>query len=504
MDGILVWMAGAVGLLAWLASVVALRVSRAVWPWRSTWFGVAIACVGYLVTYPSRPPFHAGHGLGWGFTLGALGMVMAMHATAAPACAASMARSLTASGGALGASVAVSAVVLLAFPSVRVDTMVGLMLGWLTVGVCLWPDSTEDSDGDQAQRLAIAATTFAAFLCVGLALTAFRGATPVQSYIWATCVLIVGAAACVGVHAAGVLARAAWSQDSAIIAGSVVSVLIGLTAWLAAAGIAGPIPGSQGADRIFWCAMLGLALGSILLSLISADRAVVVSSHALLALTGAAAALPAFQIMAGLGVAVTGLTLVPMLLATGLATDTSRTSGTPNDLRVLAPLGILIALTGVRLVIERYTLSLRPFTLADHYAIIAFMFGAFVPPLLAHWSACSRSIVRQPALAIVSALWPIVLLVVWGAKSLFGTVVGLGLGPVFQSSHVEGQNRALRLGFLSALLGVFGSAQFAPFAVRFADLTRVDRARLIALFGAACIVLYVISEVERRRRPETT
>ncbi len=494
METALIWIAGVAALGIAIAVIALVRPDSAALNFRNSCLGLLVGGGGLALTLPERPPWHADQGLGWGFALGAVGAVLAMNAAAARRDAADSARSALAAAGAMAAGVAAVAVVLVTLWQTRIDAIIGLMLGWITTAQVPGFSRSDGVSRPAADAFAIA-TLFVGFLAVACALSAYRGATPVQARVWAASSLVTGASVCVATLVAAAILRVR-TDGSLVVSCASAALIVGLSSWAVSMRIAPLVSATQFPEGVFWCALLGLAAATVIASLASAGHPPSVCVP-LSALVSAGAALPAFQLLAGLGLAITGLAAIALLgIVVSVARSTRDGSADTRD-GLVEPMALLLAIAASRVAIERYSSLTRPFTLSDHYAIVMLLFGVFIPVVLARWAAASASL-RRPMVALGSVLWPVVMVATWGPKSVYPALIGLGLAGLWARSDENGNGRSSA--WLIGLAGIFSLLQFTDFGAAYSTLTRLDRAKLIALIGGACIVLLAVSEFVRTRR----
>lgn len=493
METALVWSAGVAALLLCAGVLAVLRPDTAVFNARSSALGLILAALGFVVALPERAPWHAGQGLGWGVALGAVGAVLALNAAAVGRDPTDRSRAILACAAAMAAGVAPVATVVVTLWSQRLDALMGLMLGWVTVAQAIGLRQPR-ADTRSAAGVFATATVFAGFLALACALSAFRGATPAHARLWAASSLAIGGSVPLALLIGAVCTRYAATASLAL-PGALAALSVGLTAWAVVLRVAAPLPGTQFPEGLFWCSILGLLSGSVIGALVSTGgRSVGYAPIA--ALVAAAAALSAFQLMAGLGVAVTG---IGMTAYAGLLVAASRPDdGRPERTReaFLGPAAMILAIAASRVAIERYSSLTRPFTLSDHYTIVMFLLGLFVPSVLARWSAASATW-RGPIAALAALLWPALIIGIWGPKAVFPLIVGIGLAVLWARAADEGLEPLTVV--LIAVGGIFSLLQFTEFGASYSELTRLDRARLIALIGGASAALALASELARTR-----
>ncbi|MBM3493093.1 MAG: hypothetical protein FJX72_02040, partial [Armatimonadetes bacterium] len=269
MELTLLWWAGGVAGAVWLAAVVLQRPGAGVPARRCVIIGSCMAVSGFLVTLPSKPPFHAGQGLGMGFALGAVAATLAALACLGAGRIAARGGWLVSIAGATAPACIAVVIALVFLRGVRIDALTGVLLGWLATALVLQGRTAAD---DLESRLGPALTVgslFAAAVALTSCLTAFRGASVVHSYAWAALVVIVAVSVPCALLLGGVLARASEAAASDVVAGASGALVIILTTWLATTRAFPSWLAHYEPERAFWCAIVGVAIGSLMAALSS-------------------------------------------------------------------------------------------------------------------------------------------------------------------------------------------------------------------------------------------
>lgn len=492
-----VWIAGIAGLLAVIVRFV-VTPSRPDGPViRASVIGAGLALLGWALTLPASPPFQPGQGLGWGFAIGSLAAVLAMAAVGVLGSSARSTDVLLASAGVLGAWVAGMALALTTLRPVRIDALTGMMLGWLTALIVCSDDGAEASGSSIRARVLLWGSVCAMASGLACLLGTYRGGGLVASYVWTASALAVSAGVCAGCMAAAGMLAALKRERSGLLAGLTVALVVAIAAWLVTTRLKVDPWGVQELNGVFWCSLIGLAAGAIVYALAWADSA---HSRYALPLIAIGAALPCYQMLAGMGIGIAGLCMGSVLVVAALiADDETDRRGSAMTWRACGATTILIALAAIRLASVRYGPALRPFAMSEHYALIALLFGVFVPWLTGTFVQQRAGHIYRAVVSAFSMVWPLVMMETWGAKTLYGTIMGLGVSPVCPSGDDQ---RILRSGWMAtmaSLLGMAAQLQFAPWALRFSELTRLERARLAGLAGIACVLAILLAEIARRR-----
>jgi hypothetical protein len=401
---------------------------------------------------------------------------------------------MLAAAGLLAPSLTAACAILVFLRTTRADSLGGLLLGWLSAAMLT-------SHARRCGELTFAGAAYCSVCALGLTLTGFRDASPAHSYAWSAVVVVVASAIPAGLLVVGLIARLAPAHAGSVVGTAALGLMTGMAGWLAVTQTYPAQWSHHEPQRALWCVLLGLVAGSVLSALTappddtgSEPVAWRTSATALLVVS---ASLPAFQLLAGLGIAL----LVIGVLAAFLGSRLSRDQDAPGLVLGLGRPAALLAvgLVGVRVATERHSNALKPFELTDHYAVIALLLGVLVPIVLAAWQLSRPGFLRGAVATALAGSWPAVTMAVWGAKSVHGLVLGLGLSGHFLGSREH--NGASHGSSLLAMLSLAAAIQFAPIAMAFSDLTRLDRAKLIAYATGVAIAGIVLAEAARRRNP---
>ncbi len=175
-------------------------------------------------------------------------------------------------------------------------------------------------------------------------------------------------------------------------------------------------------------------------------------------------------------------------------------SGNRRAIAMMAPLfGLLM----VRLGRNLFPDMSQAFDIGQHYALIGFLAGVLLPVgLLSAGAKCRQAgqvLGRGAVLGYgLAALGSIALAVAFlGSKGANGMLVGLSVGPVVgvvltHSPAAAGTGLGLG-GWCLAAIGSLSSSE---------DLTRGDKARLLAVYGLAILVVAVVASILGRPKKE--
>lgn len=229
----------------------------------------------------------------------------------------------------------------------------------------------------------------------------------------------------------------------------------------------------------------------------------------------------AYQLLAGLGIA---LFCVAAWLVVGLAwvteQDNANNSGPDYLMQGLTTGSRLIAATlfatlmGLyRLYLSRYGDELHGISITDQYAFFSLMVGLSVPLLMSGIAMPSlkltslSSLLRVSAVGIFCLLIPGVMLVLWGAKCSLALLMGLAFSTLLTgfsrpaSGSTEEQNRLQSASLLPTLMALamgLALTQWTGHVLPFTDVTRDAKIGLLKWIAGIVILLVIILQASNR------
>ncbi len=439
---------------------------------------VALPIAVFLLTLPAKPPFGAGQGFGKGFLLGAaLGLVAIYFARREENEADFASFVAPAFLAVIGASLASI------WHAETTDIFTGAATGWAAVALVLSAGRTS-----KTALLARDAAFFAA-LCALAALGVLREEISPESGangLWSAAGLALAAmlplGALLGTLGArrgangGLFARvgaALFDNENAAFLfgfGAAALLFLGAAALLALNVLQEP--------SFFILACLGVLAGLLILVL-SRDGEKNGSAAPLALVVMLGAFMAAFGSLQGYGAAL-------MLIGAFLPVAFVRGNGT------VAPAATKTLIFGLTLVIYRLFASrfgeeLHGASLSDNYALFGFLAGALWPLVPANFARGENTSPVQLAVSgILALVGPAALIIFYGAKIAAPFLTGVALSCAIAG----GTNSALWV-----VLIALSVAQWTGHLVPFAELSRAERVRLLAILAGGGAVLLIVADI---------
>jgi hypothetical protein len=160
----------------------------------------------------------------------------------------------------------------------------------------------------------------------------------------------------------------------------------------------------------------------------------------------------------------------------------------------------------------RYDHALRGAGLTDHFALIGFVTGVFlpgalseffVPRLLENPSIISR-LLRLGLLAVFIICTPGILVLLWGAKCMSAVLAGLAISSLIRFQSNEKSDSSISLSdfsiypeLIAIALGLT-SFQWTLQFLNLSQLSRADKTHILLWIISAIILVYVIADIGAR------
>jgi hypothetical protein len=530
--------ASALGVVAWLLSVALSRSERETSLWRLLaapfrWAIVVLPTAVFLLSLPSSPPFSAGQGFGRGFLIGAVSSLLAAIAIAGARRSERAALNAANVAAPLWIAIPATAIPLLFMRPVLIDALMGVAIGFLSIAAIVHVGLANRDEGtDESRGLALlSGAGFAVVLTVAAALGAYRGTEVTESSRWAAVAVIAGTAVPLGVWLASLpplllLGPLRRLPGASTVASKTAEVLrTERRREMAATGlrfVIGTVVVLV-ADRLlatrllaevnaFYAGAIGLCVG-FLAWWLSSDGAISQSGSyrlPLAVLVALGAAMAAFNLLLGFGIAIMSLALwLPLSLALCASYDVSLNDSAERRqaaLEVATTLWSVAALTVVlvlfRFVSTRFQTDLRGVTLTDHYAIFGLLAGATIPAITAGIGSGNSELrpfarlLRLIAAGLLTLALPGLILVLWKAKAALALLAGAALASA-GFDWLGGRKEAFSAGRLfvplMAIAVCLALAQWSPHVLEVASLTRDQKISVLKwlLGGIASIIVAV-------------
>ena len=580
MERSLVWSALAIGIASWLAAFALTRTKRFAFDRLNTAVpqvfltaAAALPILLFLITLPSHGRlFSPGHDLGNGFLVGALGALLSsalliQNLLAAPA-ERSHLRTAAVSACPFGLAVSCTAALLLARYDTLYVALVGAAIGWLATSTILLLGLMHGGRSGDTNRpeplIIIAGASFATLLCATVVLGDYHGEVTFlktsTSLSWGVLALACAAviplfvllsaaadlifnpepdfrskskpAAAAQIEAAGLRARVA---RAAIVLGGVGvlgRLLSSRVIDVDTADVSHALIVFAGPSRLFQVFSIGLVVGLLLWWIAAAMQSRDELSgdsgsssrafhpwqnSALGVLIVLAAAMAAFQMLAGFGV---GLMLIGMFPAIGLALLSANEAGGRGDLQgvfvqrtecalrvvQLAATGAILALFRVYTTVNDGLFPHSPYT--DQYAAFGFVAGAALPLFLAGYLAPKQDGNAQSGpsdaastlgrLFVSGALIlavPSFILILWGQKCIMAFLVALAITAAGIGSPSDAGSSTLAGGIRKLFPAIYALGltlalcEWSHYVLDTEDWTRVQKERVIVQIVGAAILL---------------
>jgi hypothetical protein len=508
------------GLLGWLMGALLTRGARTGGRRPDPTF--AAVSLGALVliaalTIPGRALWQAGQGWGHGAVIGGLAALLAGWVALDAGSARGERKGVAAITASHFAAVAVSAGALLWLRPTLVDSLTGAASGWLLVSLILALGAIHAAgrasagptpSGSAATTLLAAGTGFAVTLCAAAAMGHYRDSAASQGIGWSAAVVILAAGVPLILLVTGLLASAGRNGANRSTAySSVWWTILGALILAALAYLVGQRVLVQPGFAL--AAAVGLAASFILWWLTSEGMREAPDGLAapptglpvevvLAALVMLGATVVSFYMLIGYGV---GVMLLAAWLPAGAALalgDTRPVAASEPAARITSMLTLGVIVLLYRLLLQRFQTDLSGAVLTDHFAIFTFIAGAVAPSLLSGMlspagggeESPARSLLRLLFVGVVALALPGALLVLWGARAAIGLLAGLALSCVI----VPGG----RLQTLVALALALPVAQWSGDVLRFADLPRIEKIRVLGWLAAAVLVAILAADYGQR------
>lgn len=529
---------------------------------RALLLAAAVACLVFLITLPTHPPFATGQGLGRGYLLGAAATLAALWPAfaagqglrpARPETRATLA--LLGVAGVCFPAAAVASLTVMVLHSVLLDALVGAAVGSFVTALIVFLGALRETyrrAADSAEiraagTLVGAGMVYSTLIFSLVALAEIRGMRPHplpgQLQNWSSLALAASAGVplllCIAALpggrglfglplpfsrlAAGALGRMLDAEETREAAARgtrlvvTAALTLGIGRLLAVRAVAEP--------RIFLAVATGLALGLLVWWLLAARTPLPPATlpeetawrlrdiaGALVVITGLMAA---HQLFAALGI---GIALLAAWVPIGMGMAFALAAGEPawaagsgperaGSLLRFALLGTVVLL--YRLVQIRFTPDLRGASLTDHYALFALLCAVFVPDLLARalLHAAGAGPLRFLLLLLLAGgallAAPALLLILWGGKVALalaqGLIVRCGLSALdAQTDRTMHRLAGTLLAAFLALGMALALAQWTHHALHFTLLARTEKIRLIIELAAGLIVLAAAGDAAGR------
>jgi hypothetical protein len=557
--GVVAWAAAM--LLAGRAGPRGLRVARP-----SLAVGGALPILVFLATLPSRPPFAAGHRLGWGFLIGGLAALIAfatLSRGASPGIENGPERRSALLAGACFLAVAAAVAPAIWFRSAELDALLGTAIGWLSVTLTLLAGlGMAGEERSALTLLASAAAGFCVAACTAVGLGEYRGVvgdalTPNPltwagiAACWAFTVPIAILIASVParlVSAAvsrlpfagrpvGVVGRLFGTEESQAVVIGLLRALAACLVGLATATLLEHRAGDQfPAVRLAAIGMAAALVSWWLCTARSDTDAARQQNGAISVIVMLLGAMLAYQWMAGFGLAVYHLAIwialaVPLASLSCVRNVEQPAAPDRPDARAAARLvGLMLFMVAwalYRLFGTRFSHDLRGVGLADHYALFGVMLGVVMPAALAGYvrrraqegASAGQETLDLARLAFAGAillLTPGMMLLLWGPKAALALVMGLALGIPIAAARREPDVDPCEWAWAALLPGLLALAcllalcQWTDLVLACADLTRAEKVQIVLKSTGTLAALMLIADyggralvLLRARQPRT-
>jgi hypothetical protein len=584
MERSLLWVTLVLGVIGWLCSVLLTRARKSesstgenALP--SLWLGVSggLSLLVFLATLPTKAPFAEGQGFGKGFLLGGLLSLLAAWTMASARFGGrteNASRPAAEIAAPFALSVVGATVPLLFMNATLIDSLLGVVIGWFCTAVVCFvglslagQPGTNEALAEKRRSLAfalLAGVGFAVTVCITAALGKYRGTVAPASgdgmIAWSSPALLLTALVplilLINALPAWVYARFAtklplWTlfarafgrffpgDEAQNAAGNGLRLVLSALALLVLAKlITVKIVAQVG---IFHVIVLGVVAALIAWWLMAkrddeneTSPFPLMGGNALGILVILAGTIVAFQMLAGLGIALFSIAawlVGSVALASALEPKEGRLSPhTLNTPAITAASGLLTALLfttvlGIyRVYVTRYSAEMRGMTLTDQYALFSFLIGALAPTALASFTLPIRNLTTGTGLfrlivaGILTLLLPGILLLLWGAKCalalLIGTALAVAMLPGTGHRGLDTEHRAPNIEhlktFLPALFALaigLALAQWTNHILPHAEMTRDAKIGLLKWLAGGAFVLIVLADYGSRfgkRQGETT
>lgn len=457
--------------------------------------------VGFLLTLPTGGLFFGpGQKLGWGFLIGGAAMLAAQSGLLHTRAAGRGVLPAVRLASAYGPSLVAVAVALLYLRQSLLDGLMGVAIGGFAVAFALLLALPHGARTGAAGRHLAVSAGFLVTLAVGAGLGAYRDPlTPeLAKLTWSGLLVAFAALGTLLTAGVGLLPLDRAGQMGHLAPLALLVALGGFGLYEMAVKLTGS--GTLGFIGIGGLLLWPVALATLRETARRSDNApaepLPVAPLLLTALVITGGFLVALQSLRGVGVAAGVLALFLSFPATfALVPPLGADAHDENEAAVpTASVGLLLFATVLllwRFFVTRWEGDLRGVNLSDQYALFGLIVGAGLPSLLTGLSVRGRGadLVTLGVTGALSLAAPAALLVLFGAKSAPGFLIGLALGAL--PSLAPSLAGASLLRGLLAVGVALALAQWTGHILPDDAPTRLEKIRLLAGIGAAIVVLAI-------------
>ncbi len=492
-----------------------------------TW-GALLGLVLFVATLPTRPPFAPGLTLGWGFLIG---LLAGLYATVEARRSHQGGRWLVRVAGLVSAAVVGPTLVLIIFGSDSANALIGCALGAVLVAA-IWRSGfapmeyRDDSDEEVAAFRGVelfALVTAALVAGMWLALERYQPASgSIAGAYWALPALLAALTALMAILAAG-LATSGPSPERyhrPLALALAVGILLIVAVWLLDVKILGDgLPGVVVVVGVFGFALI--AWVAIVMPCESADElaSAEIGAALIISLVALAVMAVSFKVLHGFGESLALVGGIPVLAF--LVVGERRESRTLLPALVTGGFAVVLLLAMYRVFLEKNGPG-AALDFQQHYNYFGLILGAVAGFALLSYVGRSCQVVREEfdpftalgalvqrttVLGLVVVASPLLVVVVWGIKTLSGFLVGLVVAEVLWLlliGFVAGQRRQVALTaapHLYLLSAFLVAIQFAHLVVPLAGGPRLYRGIVLAV---AVVIAVLCAVASLRRSPRVS